>query len=172
MPAWIKQRSSQVAKRGEAKAAWYVYWNAPDGDDRRWRRSFGSGTKGRARAQKKADAMNALLNDGRINDAEVEFGQPESDGHCRDCGTDTTKGRRHQYYSLLNEVWALTGMNCNGGMLCILCVEKRIGRRLQPEGFADVAINRDHPHPVVLDRLAGRFAKTLAMNMDLLKSNS
>jgi hypothetical protein len=49
---------------------------------------------------------------------------------------------RLEYYSLLDDVWKETGLGPRDGMLCIKCVEKRIGRRLKSTDFEDVLINK------------------------------
>jgi len=60
--------------------------------------------------------------------------------YCRDCDIDTIQAG--EYYSVLDEVWAEAGMRYNGGMLCISCLEQRIGRSLQPTDFKDCPLNR------------------------------
>jgi hypothetical protein len=68
---------------------------------------------------------------------------------CMDCQYDTF---RDEYYFLHEEVW-LSANPKSKGMLCIGCVEERIGRRLTPEDFKGVPIF--HPHsPRLLSRLA------------------
>ena len=60
--------------------------------------------------------------------------------NCVDCGLDT--GRANEHYILRDEVWAETGLG-KRGMLCVGCVEARLGRRLDRADFAPVKIN--HP---------------------------
>lgn len=73
---------------------------------------------------------------------------------CLDCKIDTGKAREHYYLRL--DVW-LQAHNNKTGMLCIECVEKRLGRRLQPEDFTDASIN--NPKVVAMsDRLRSRIA--------------
>lgn len=76
---------------------------------------------------------------------------------CLDCGVNTAPGfpNRKQtelalllggmrwqvtdeleVYTVKNEVWQDTGLEGMGGCLCIVCLEKRIGRRLKPGDFA------------------------------------
>jgi hypothetical protein len=45
-----------------------------------------------------------------------------------------------EVYTLQEKVWAKTGLQPMEGCLCIGCVEKRIGRRLEPKDFV-----ADHP---------------------------
>ena len=47
--------------------------------------------------------------------------------HCVDCAIDTMPTYP---YLVRDEVWAAAGMEPNGGMLCIPCLEHRLGRAL------------------------------------------
>lgn len=58
---------------------------------------------------------------------------------CLDCGVDTGKAGEH--YMLIDSTWVLTGLG-KVGMLCILDVEKRIGRKLNANDFNDSYLNR------------------------------
>lgn len=58
---------------------------------------------------------------------------------CLDCGVDT--GKIGEHYMLIDETWALTGLG-SIGMLCVLDVEKRIGRNLVPADFNSSYLNR------------------------------
>jgi hypothetical protein len=63
-----------------------------------------------------------------------------ADFRCVDCGDDTYASG--EYYMVHD--WVLreeAGMAPLGGMLCIGCLEERIGRRLRPADFTDVPIN-------------------------------
>jgi len=51
---------------------------------------------------------------------------------CLDCGIDTA--RNNELYMLINQTWALTGLS-KFGMLCVLDVERRIGRKLVKSDF-------------------------------------
>ncbi|MDO8571929.1 MAG: hypothetical protein Q7R79_04590 [bacterium] len=57
---------------------------------------------------------------------------------CVDCGIDT--GKIHEHYFIKTELW-LTVMPTIEGMLCIGCLEKRLGRRLSKKDFTDARIN-------------------------------
>jgi hypothetical protein len=58
---------------------------------------------------------------------------------CLDCGTDTIEAG--EYYILRDDVWLSTGVKRDGGMLCIGCVESRLGRRLNRSDFTSAGIN-------------------------------
>ena len=48
---------------------------------------------------------------------------------CHDCGIDTI----NEYYMVKHKLWKkAVGRN---GMLCILCLENRLGRKLKPKDF-------------------------------------
>jgi hypothetical protein len=64
-----------------------------------------------------------------------------------------------EYYILRDEVW-LSANPKREGMLCIGCVETRIGRRLTPEDFTDVPINRDDKGWQKSKRLLSRLGRT------------
>ena len=48
----------------------------------------------------------------------------------------------HEYYMIHESLW-LSVMKCLCGMLCIGCVESRLGRKLTPEDFTDCALNTE-----------------------------
>jgi hypothetical protein len=76
---------------------------------------------------------------------------------CVDCGTNTAPGimtrkeidvalaihgvatqtltADQEVYTVTQEVWRATGLEDQGGCLCVGCLEKRIGRRLKPRDF-------------------------------------
>jgi hypothetical protein len=51
---------------------------------------------------------------------------------CVDCGED----KDGEYYTVPDGLWAASGLATNGGMLCLACLERRVGRPLVPEDFA------------------------------------
>jgi hypothetical protein len=51
---------------------------------------------------------------------------------CVDCGKDTHGG---EYYMVADEVWAASGLAPDGGMLCLVDLERRLGRLLTPHDF-------------------------------------
>ncbi len=68
---------------------------------------------------------------------------------CRDCGIDTTprdgEGNPHvsgwEWYVVRDEVWKQATSD-ERGILCIGCLEERLGRQLTPQDFADLPINK------------------------------
>lgn len=58
---------------------------------------------------------------------------------CRDCGTDTAVA--DEYYMVEDPVWEASGLAKDEGMLCIGCLEIRIGRELTPDDFTAAAVN-------------------------------
>lgn len=75
---------------------------------------------------------------------------------CIDCGTNTLETR--EYYMVQDEIWQQARMLPKGGMLCIGCLEKRLGRRLDKNDFTDALVNRfPNISKRVLDRLGDKF---------------
>ena len=56
--------------------------------------------------------------------------------HCVDCEKDTNASGEHYY--VVNDVWATSGLAPGGGMLCLACLERRIGRLLSKKDFTAV----------------------------------
>ena len=84
---------------------------------------------------------------------------------CMDCGINTRI--IDEYYTLKDKMW-LTANPRNKGMLCIGCVEQRLGRMLTQEDFRmEVPINileltdRFPKSPRLLDRLSRRINLTI-----------
>jgi hypothetical protein len=78
--------------------------------------------------------------------------RPDSDmaGLCRECGINTmTLG---EFYMVHDSVWPLEK---DAGLLCIGCLEERIGRRLVPSDFTACPLNRDRQSP----RLRSRYGE-------------
>jgi hypothetical protein len=67
--------------------------------------------------------------------------QPEpvrgDSSRCVDCDVDCYE--IDEYYMVHDDVWPIAPF---GGMLCIGCIEARIGRRLTPTDFTDRPMNR------------------------------
>lgn len=83
----------------------------------------------------------------------------EQDYHaflCVDCRQSTLFG--HEYYMVTDEVWAAARMGENDGMLCVGCLERRIGHELRAEDFAAAAINQD-PEMLRSERLQERIER-------------
>lgn len=57
---------------------------------------------------------------------------------CMDCSVDT--GKIHEFYYIKLELW-LTVVDGKNGMLCIGCLETRLGRQLRRHDFTDASIN-------------------------------
>jgi hypothetical protein len=57
---------------------------------------------------------------------------------CLDCTVDTCESG--EYYIVRDAVWLAVNPN-NKGMLCISCLEQRLGRELTSEDFAWVPLN-------------------------------
>ena len=61
-------------------------------------------------------------------------------GPCKDCGVPTTpEVGSWEYYTVHDSVWQAAGIT--RGMLCIGCLEGRLGRRLVPGDFPGLRIN-------------------------------
>ena len=58
---------------------------------------------------------------------------------CVDCGVCTI--RLGEDYMVYYDVWQQAGMSTEGGMLCIGCLEDRLGRRLTACDFTDAPVN-------------------------------
>lgn len=73
---------------------------------------------------------------------------------CIDCTVDTDK--IDEYYSVEEDVWQQAKTGELDGMLCIGCLEQRIGRPLTPADFIDAPVNYEggFPHS---DRLKNRL---------------
>lgn len=56
---------------------------------------------------------------------------------CADCPRNT----KHEHYFVKSEVWFGEAKMPETGMLCVQCLENRIGRRLQPSDFTNAHIN-------------------------------
>ncbi len=63
---------------------------------------------------------------------------------CLDCREDT--GKMHEHYFVRTEVW-LSVVGSIVGMLCIGCLEKRLGRQLNSSDFTDCSLNTARYEP-------------------------
>lgn len=60
--------------------------------------------------------------------------------YCLDCGIDTIES--NEYYMVNKDLWSqVTTEESGEGMLCIGCLEERLGRRLSRKDFIDVPVN-------------------------------
>lgn len=75
---------------------------------------------------------------------------------CVDCYIDTCEA--DEYYMVHNHLWTIYGPK--RGMLCIGCLEERMGRKLNSADFTDAPVNRE-PNKFRSRRLDNRLrAKT------------
>ncbi len=72
--------------------------------------------------------------------------------NCVDCGRCT----KLEHYFVNNDVWFTTAGMAEKGMLCVLCLETRIGRRLNADDFTDAWIN-DPKRNAMTDVLLSRI---------------
>jgi len=88
--------------------------------------------------------------------------------HCRPCADkfpcldcDTPTGG--ECYMVQNALWAAAGMEPEGGLLCIECLEKRLGRELTGVDFTDVPINDPARRGIPMsERLLDRLGRKAA----------
>jgi hypothetical protein len=69
---------------------------------------------------------------------------------CLDCGTNVV--RLGEYFMVWDDVWLRANPD-DRGMLCIGCLEQRLGRQLYPLDFADAPVNFDHVGPRLRSRI-------------------
>ena len=74
---------------------------------------------------------------------------------CLDCGVDT--GKIHEHYFIQTALW-MEVVGSKSGMLCIDCLEKRLGRKLRKQDFPSVHINNPKLYSMS-DRLRERLGK-------------
>jgi len=72
---------------------------------------------------------------------------------CLDCSSDT--GKMHEHYFVQTDIW-MAAVGSKIGMLCVGCLEKRLGRMLKGSDFPDVHINDPKLYPMS-DRLRSRI---------------
>lgn len=46
-----------------------------------------------------------------------------------------------EYYMVQDAIWSAVGIAPDDGMLCIACLEKRLGRELNAKDFTNVLLN-------------------------------
>lgn len=66
---------------------------------------------------------------------------------CQDCGHDTAL--MGEYYMVQKEVWHEATVKYDGFkpyMLCIGCLESRLGRMLDKNDFTTASVNKHHYH--------------------------
>lgn len=79
---------------------------------------------------------------------------------CTGCGINTS--RADEYYMIQHDLWAST--SAGRGMLCVGCLEEKIGRRLEPADFIDCDLNFG---PYMRDGSPRRKSRRLAERMGL-----
>ena len=73
---------------------------------------------------------------------------------CVDCKIDT--GKIGEHYMLVDEIW-FKAYSSKKGMLCIGCLEKRLGRQLIKTDFNNSYINKPFPGKIFSQRLINRL---------------
>lgn len=77
---------------------------------------------------------------------------------CLDCGRCTLE--MGEYFMVLDEVWEeAAGKRDGRGMLCLGCLELRIGRTLAPADFSEARCNWEPP----IDARSGRMMDRLGL---------
>ncbi len=71
--------------------------------------------------------------------------EPHINDFCLDCQINTLEA--YEYYMVHDHVWSQTGLKKNDGMLCISCLENRIGRTLNSKDFTNALINTSSFYP-------------------------
>lgn len=73
---------------------------------------------------------------------------------CLDCGVHT--GDTGEYYTVEDEIWLAANPD-DHGMLCVGCLETRIGRALTPADFPEYPVNMvlEQKSPRLRDRISG-----------------
>lgn len=78
---------------------------------------------------------------------------------CLDCGVDT--GKIGEHYMLVDRVW-FSVTDSDRGMLCVGCIEKRLGRRLNANDFNNSYVNGLGFGQIKSNRLLERLRKIAA----------
>ena len=73
--------------------------------------------------------------------------------NCKDCGIHT--GKAEEYYMVTQPIWNEFGVS--QGMLCIGCLETRMGRQLTQDDFPDAIINDPSSGRRMSERLINRL---------------
>lgn len=66
---------------------------------------------------------------------------------CQDCSKHTAGS---DYYMIKNDLWAQVHPNRHG-MLCLSCLQTRLGRRLEKSDFIDAIVNQRRAVEAILD---------------------
>jgi hypothetical protein len=65
-------------------------------------------------------------------------------------------GKIGEHYMLKDDVW-FSVHGSKKGMICLGCVEKRLGRRLVPDDFNDSHVNHPQPGKIMSARFVNRL---------------
>ncbi len=89
-------------------------------------------------------ALPGLAPDGRLTTGRCSCGERRYGhyGECLDCGICTHSSG--DVYMVTAEVWAAGGLTPAGGLLCVACLEVRLGRPLEPGDLPPLPINSPH----------------------------
>lgn len=75
---------------------------------------------------------------------------------CHDCGIDTF----NEHFMVHDHLWSIAfAGESDEGDICILCLERRLGRELTKKDFSDFPINDLNINWVRTDRLINRLQK-------------
>jgi hypothetical protein len=85
--------------------------------------------------------------------------------HCVDCGKCTSSSG--EYYMVDDDLWAVSGLEGNDGMLCLRCLEQRIGREPTIDDFTAIWPRREAWERHVADRNAEHAAASAARHGQL-----
>lgn len=84
---------------------------------------------------------------------------------CMDCHRDTSPNGLSEYYMIQFDLWdQTTNLKERDWMLCIGCLEKRLGRKLVPRDFTDCPLNRETSSKS--KRLCARIGNRFSMEGD------
>lgn len=75
-----------------------------------------------------------------MNDVHICKNEPLPPCPCNDCGVDTVAEIASEMYIVEQDVWQSSGAS-DDGILCIGCLERRIGRLLDADDFTGAPLN-------------------------------
>lgn len=75
-----------------------------------------------------------------LRDAMEKMKRVDLSFHCLDCAVNTSE--IDEYYMVHDHIWLYANPD-DYGMLCISCLEERLGRMLRPSDFTDAPVNGD-----------------------------
>lgn len=91
----------------------------------------------------------------------AKSGKDKTVWHCLGCGTSTAEDGVNEYYMVQAAIWQAVNPD-RRGMLCIGCLEQRLGRRLTPDDFTSAPINsiKEWHSERLRSRIEGREERT------------